>query len=393
MNMKSKLPKGITQRGKRFWISYNVNGQRIRESAGESLPLAREALIKKKAEAAEGKYFPNRKNNSVTFQDIAGKFWEMHGRHLRSPSWASVLKDLREDFGHLPAVKISSVDIETYYNKIRARASVSTANRHITLLKSIFNKAIIWEMFNGENPTAGIAKLKEPAHRLRYLSQMEIGNLLGAADDRMRPLLIAALLTGMRRGELLALTWANVDLARGMIYILQSKSGKPREIPIAPKLREILAEMRPREPAAKVFDIPIITLRRSFAKALSTAGISGFHFHDLRHTFASHFIMKTGNLPALQKLLGHASPIMTQRYAHLSNGYLQTEMLAFNSCMSIKSVSEPENRVIGHNSGTIAIPAYKKYAKIYNDKCRGSSTVERSLRKRQVVGSNPILGF
>jgi len=102
MNMKSKLPKGITQREKHFWISYNVNGQRIRESAGESLPLAREALIKKKAEAAVGRYFPNRKNETITFQDIAAKFWEMHGKHLRSPSWASVLKDLREDFGHLP---------------------------------------------------------------------------------------------------------------------------------------------------------------------------------------------------------------------------------------------------------------------------------------------------
>ncbi|HAH32377.1 MAG TPA: hypothetical protein DCL44_08705 [Elusimicrobia bacterium] len=111
--MKSKLPKGIAQRGKHFWISYNVNGQRVRESAGLSLSLAREALIKRKAEAAEGKYFPHRKNNSITFRAITDKFWEMHGQHLRSGVWRYMLTELAEDFGHMPAVKISKLDIET----------------------------------------------------------------------------------------------------------------------------------------------------------------------------------------------------------------------------------------------------------------------------------------
>ncbi|HAH32877.1 MAG TPA: hypothetical protein DCL44_11255 [Elusimicrobia bacterium] len=100
--------------------------------------------------------------------------------------------------------------------------------------------------------------------------------------------------------------------------------------------------MGPLEPTDKVFNVPDITLRRYFGKCLEAAGIVGFRFHDLRHTFASHFIMKTGNLPALQKILGHASPIMTQRYAHLSSGYLQAEMRAFNTCMPITQESAPK---------------------------------------------------
>ncbi len=358
-----RLPKGITQRGPNYWISYNVAGQRIRESAGLSLSLAREALIKRKAEAAEGKYFPQRKNNGLTFQALTDKFWELHGRHLRSTIWRYMLTELAACFGHMPAAKISVADIQDYYNKIRARASVSTANRHLTLIKCIYNKAIAWELFTGVSPAAKVGKLKEPTNRLRYLSQTEIRNLLTACDAEtgrkdwksIRPLLAAALLTGMRRGELLALTWANIDMAQGTIYILQSKSGKPREIPIVQNLRNILESMGPQEPAAKVFDIPLITLKRHFDKALSVAGIGGFRFHDLRHTFASHFIMKTGNLPALQKLLGHASPIMTQRYAHLSSGYLQAEMRAFNSCMLTEGGLSPENKAIGHNLGTIAV--------------------------------------
>ena len=164
------------------------------------------------------------------------------------------------------------------------------------------------------------------------------------------PLLAVALLTGMRRGELLALTWANVDLAQGLIYITQSKSGKPREIPMAPNLRDILASIEPQDPERKIFDIPLITLKRQFSKAISAAGISGFRFHDLRHTFASHFIMKTGNLPVLQKILGHASPIMTQKYAHLGKGYMQNEMLAFNSCMPVGGELSLKNQAFGPNS-------------------------------------------
>ena len=144
----------------------------------------------------------------------------------------------------------------------------------------------------------------------------------------------------MRRGEILGLTWANLDLDQGVIYILQSKSGKGREIPIAAKLHDILTTLGPLEPTDKVFTVPNITLRRHFDQLLKDAGISSFRFHDLRHTFASHFIMKTGNLPALQKILGHASPMMTQRYAHLSSGYLQTEMRAFNACIPTESAQK-----------------------------------------------------
>lgn len=326
-----------------WWIDFYVCGKRKRERVGHSHKLAEEVLHKRKLEVAEGRFFPDRQKKSTSFREISEQYWKLHGQHLRSATtWQYMLKKITDRFGNKSTGDISVAEIQAFYNEIRARASVSTANRYLTLFKSVFNRAIAWELFNGVNPAAKIAKLKEPANRLRYLSQTEIRSILGACDARIRPLLAAALLTGMRRGELLALTWANIDLAQGIIYITKSKSGKPREIPIAQSLRDILEGMGHQEPAAKVFDLPIITLRRYFDKALSAAGISGFHFHDLRHTFASHFIMKTGNLPALQKLLGHASPMMTQRYAHLSDGYLQAEMRSFNTCMPITPESTPK---------------------------------------------------
>jgi len=347
--------KGLTLRGRIWWISYNANGRRIREGVGPSKSLAKEVLVKRKHEISEGKFFDTRKTRGVTFRAIADKYWEMCGQHLRSASWRYMLTEIVGRFGDKPAADISIADLQAFYNEIRARASVSTANRHLTLIKSVFNRAIAWELFSGSNPASKITKAKEPPNRLRYLSQGELRALLSACDTRIFPLLACAIYTGMRRGEMLALTWANVDLAQGLIYILQSKSGKPREIPIAPNLRDVLAGMGRQEPAAKVFNVPVITLRRHFELALKTAGISGFRWHDIRHTFASHFIMKTGNLPALQKILGHASPMMTQRYAHLSSGYLQAEMLAFNSCIPAGADFIPEIKAIGHNLGTIAI--------------------------------------
>lgn len=347
--------KGLTLRGRIWWISYNANGKRIRESVGPSKSLAKEVLAKRKNEISEGRFFDTRKTRGVTFRAIADKYWELHGQHLRSNAWRYMLTEVVTRFGDKPAGDISIADLQAYYNEIRARASISTANRNITLLKSVFNRAIAWELYSGANPATKITKAKEPANRLRYLSQAELRALLGVCDPRIFPILACALFTGMRRGEMLALTWANVDLAQGLIYILQSKSGKPREIPIAPNLRDILAGMDTQEPAAKVFNVPLITLRRQFMRVLSEAGITGFRFHDLRHTFASHFIMKTGNLPALQKILGHASPMMTQRYAHLSSGYLQAEMLAFNSCIPARADFTPEIKSIGHNLGTISV--------------------------------------
>ncbi|MBI4050991.1 MAG: site-specific integrase [Elusimicrobia bacterium] len=140
-------------------------------------------------------------------------------------------------------------------------------------------------------------------------------------SDRIRPIIMCALLTGMRKGEILNLRWENLDLDHNIIYVLDSKSGKPREIPIAPQLQEVFIGLG-RKASGNVFEVPEITLRRQFGIGIKAAGITGFRFHDLRHTFASYFVMKTGDLPALQRLLGHSSPMMTQRYAHLSQSHL-----------------------------------------------------------------------
>jgi len=116
-------------------------------------------------------------------------------------------------------------------------------------------------------------------------------------------------------------------------------------------LHEILENI-PGLHKGKVFNLSEPALRYYFERALRESGITDFRIHDLRHTFASHFIMKTSNLPVLQQILGHASPKMTQRYAHLAKNHIASEMRLFDVTMPVK---KPELEADGHQA-QISIP-------------------------------------
>jgi integrase len=261
------------------------------------------------------------------------KYWELHGQYLRSKkNYRLMSREARRAFGDRKIGAIGVADIQRYYNAIAARSSNATANRHLSFVRAVFNRAKDWGDFAGDNPCRAVRKQKEAPHRLRYLSVDEMERLLAAAHPRLRPILVCALMTGMRRGEILGLDWENVSLEHDTLYLLHCKSGKPREVPICSKLRDELLRMGPR-PRGPVFELAVIMIRRYFERALKAADVHGFRFHDLRHTFASHFIMRTNDLPALQRILGHSTPAMTLRYAHLSKGHLASEMAAFESAI------------------------------------------------------------
>lgn len=323
---------GIYLKGDTWFIDYYHEGQRIREKAGTNKAAAKQALAKRQTEILEGKFFSKREAPQVSFKDFASSYWELHGKYKRTKSYKSMLRLLVAEFGETPLSKFTVPMILAYRNKVKERASAVAANRHLAFLRSMFYKAIEWEKFAGENPAAKIKLDREDNHRLRFLSEQEIKRLLSNCPRRLYAVVACAILTGMRMGEILKLSWENVDLEHGIIYVLNSKSGKPREIPIAAKLDSILRSLGPGL-RGSVFEMPEITLRRHFPKALLASAIDDFRFHDLRHTFASHYIMQTGDLPSLQKLLGHATPTMTQRYAHLAANHLRSGIERFDSSM------------------------------------------------------------
>lgn len=129
----------------------------------------------------------------------------------------------------------------------------------------------------------------------------------------------------MRKGEILSLKWDNVDLKHGFILLDRTKNGERREIPINNTLEAhfLNRNMIRRLDISYVFYDPVNgkpyqDVKRSFKTALRKAGIRDFHFHDLRHTFASHLVMAGIDITTVKELLGHKTLTMTLRYAHLA---------------------------------------------------------------------------
>lgn len=348
-------------RGKIWYVDYYYQGRRLRERVGTSKTLAVQALNKILAEIAEGKFFPERQKPCITFAEMANLYWEHFAKNKKGArtTWPYVRK-LIEAFGNKRLDQISVLDITAYLNRLKAKLSPAAVNRYHAFLSSIYYRAIDWEKFSGHNPASKVKKLQEDNKRLRYLSQEEMKALIEKAHPRLYPALVCAMMTGMRKSELLGLDWENVDIERGFIYILKSKSGKKREIPISSKLRQVLLSLGPKE-SGSVFELPEIMMRRYFDRALKEAGIRDFRWHDLRHTFASHFVMKTKDIPALQNILGHATAQMTQRYAHLANSHLAVNMEIFDSGMAaIRPPVRLERSQIGPKVDTAFLEYSKK---------------------------------
>jgi len=165
---------------------------------------------------------------------------------------------------------------------------------------------------------------RENNTRDRWLTCEEERRLLAASAPWLQDVILFAIHTGMRCGEILNLTWGGVDLTRRTATVFKSKNGERRTIPLSHTLVQALqnkargrrmdSELVFTSAAHTPLDAP--NLRRSFRLALKHGQVSDFRFHDLRHTSATRMVQAGVDLYKVQRILGHKSPMMTQRYAH-----------------------------------------------------------------------------
>ena len=327
----------VRKRGKGYEIDYYADGRRYREAAGITKIEAMEVLGKRLREVREGRFFGTRSIKPIPIEELieeylkhfAGKSIEAERIHLNL---------IRDHFKRKLVSQITVHDVEKFLSvrrnvpkKSGEPRSAATCNRELGVLKRLLNKAIIWGMA-ATNPALSVKPLREPKGRTRSLSVEEAGRLLGVSPDHLRPILLTALDTGMRRGEILSMQWRNVDFANGLIFIPETKNGTPRYVPISDRLRESLKMLPLRVESDYVFagapgkgkvGIPFHDVRTSFETACRKAGIEGFRFHDLRHTAASHMVMRGVPLKTVGEILGHKTAAMTDRYSHLSPEHLR----------------------------------------------------------------------
>ncbi len=340
----------IRKRGGAYQIDYvDPGGKRVRLSFKRKKDAEAE-LGKRVSLIAEHRYLDVKKDYKTTLSELIKKYEENFGAQRSFDRWkAFCLKNFEDYFR--PETTLSNiryVDVETYQNHLREKITRqntvranSSINREISCLRHLFRKAVEWEMMERSPFDRGKSLLlKENNARLRFLTEDEVKRLLDACSSHLRDIVICALNTGMRRGEILSLKWSQIR--NGLIYLEQTKTDEPRQVPINEELARLFQEIRRKQkvgtehvftysrvnpmkgkpagtPVLNVLEgNPVSYIKTAFWAALRRAGIVNFKFHDLRHTFASHMVMRGASLKEVQEILGHKTMTMTLRYAHLS---------------------------------------------------------------------------
>lgn len=220
------------------------------------------------------------------------------------------------------------------------RRSPATVNRYLAALSHAFTVAVKEWGWLEDNPVRKVTRPKEPRGRVRFLSDTERLALLATCktsnSEFLYPVVVLALSTGARHGEIMGLKWDDVDFKRGVITLHETKNGERRLLPLAghalalmrdhAKVRRIDTELVfPNRKGDKPADI-----RTGFENALEQAGIKDFRFHDLRHSAASYLAMNGASLAEIAEVLGHKTLQMVKRYAHLSEAHTSKVVAAMN---------------------------------------------------------------
>lgn len=329
-----------------LWIRWTgADGKQKKESTKTTLKTEAEYLLSVKRKAAMEGIIPDRNKKAVLFSAFM-KDYLVSSEHQKAYESKKFRVDLLlKEFGDIPISTFSIKAVEQYQSKrLKEGKKPASVNKELATLKHMLSKAVEWEMVS-EEAVKGALKVKllqENNRRLRYLSKDESATLIGKCTKHLRPMVVAALNTGMRRGEIFGLTWDRVDLRHGFILLSTSKNGERREIPINATLRAQFEELALDNVDGHRFVFhekdgkPYDSVKRSFKTACDDAKIADFHFHDLRHTFASQLVMAGVDLTTLKELLGHKDIKMTLRYAHLAPSHKLRAVELLDMQMSLK---------------------------------------------------------
>jgi integrase len=209
-----------------------------------------------------------------------------------------------------------------------SKRSPATVNRYLASLSAVMTYGVKECSWIQANPCLRVTKFKESSGRDRIVSEEECIRILeecrSSRNEHLLPIVMIALTTGMRRGEITGLTWACIDLDRGLINLKDTKSGKPRTISLVGTPLQILQERFRNKKIHALYVFPAkkcfgqIAIRKAWDEALKRAGIENLRFHDLRHTFATYAAEAGASNIELATAMGHQTLQMLQRYTHMN---------------------------------------------------------------------------
>jgi len=283
--------------------------------------------------------FPMRINTFKELLDLVDE----RDKAARMPSYRTFFRriadQLEAHFGGMEVRAIGPFEIERYKTKkFKEGCQGSTVNRHLAVLNKVFVLGKKWKLVES-NPVEEVEMERESPGRQVFLTPQQEGKLLEACPPHLKIPVRLALRFGMRKGDLLSLKAGQVDLSVDRLFIMDAKTRTPRFIPIPWLEKPLLASLVDRVKAEQGLGLNpdgflFLTrlgsryseggFRKEFAKAIRSAGLGDFRWHDLRHCCASDLINSGASLEVVSKVLGHKQARTTQRYAHLSLSAMRT---------------------------------------------------------------------
>lgn len=308
-------------------ISTVVNGQRVflRESTGKYDRAEAEAYAQKRftkiIEEFEYRTNPT-KLKSYTLDQAFGMFWDEIGQyHRNSKDTYSKISILAKELPNLPLAQLTIDDFVDFVSRKRKEGRANaTINRYLALMSAVFN---LCKKRRVEVPDINVREfmLKEKAENIQYIPDWQtMDKIIYAAADHLKPIILTALYTGLRKSDILNLKWEDIKGDKIVLYVkdCRHEGGKIHFVDIFPALKEIIfAQPKINEYIFNYEGERIKDIKTAWHTAIRKAGVKYVNFHTLRHTCATWILQKTGNLKLVQQVLGHSDMRVTSKYAHI----------------------------------------------------------------------------
>jgi integrase len=334
-----------------WWVDVTFNHTRYRKRSPESTragAVGYEVLLRQKLAKGES-IDRDARERDLTFKQFAGRWFndyvKPNNKYSEQVGKKCILsRSLIPFFGSMPIGKIGAHDIERYKAKrVQEGLTNKTIRNHLTVLNKCISTAYEWLQLEGAPPKVKWPKCAPPD--IDYLSPEECELLLFHAKDVMHEMVMTALRTGMRQGEIRALQWSSIDWLNRSIAVRHSwdnhrgvlvppMNNRIRHIPLDIDVSEMLHGRK--QETGYVFlspdGRPFTNCRVNYAikKLCKWAGLRKVGWHTLRHTFASHLAMRGVPLPVIKELMGHSSITTTMRYAHVAPSTLRSAIDMLN---------------------------------------------------------------
>jgi integrase len=370
----------VTSAGSRSWVlNYRTRAGRERRITIGDTSIWRATAAREKARQLKRQISDGgdpladieAERSAPTVAELIERFEQEHLPRKRASTTADYRRMLnnhiRPHFGeHSKVADITFADIDRLHRRITNTGHCHRANRVIAVVSKMFSLAMRWGM-RDTNPAKGIERNVEHTRR-RYVSADELVRLTKALaehpDKQTADVIRLLLLTGARRGEVLAMRWADIDLTEGTWSkpASSTKQKEAHEVPLSAPARQLLSEIREQQAgkrhAVGEFVFPgggetghVVEIKRAWRQLTQAAKISSLRIHDLRHSFASQLASGGASLPLIGALLGHSNPSTTHRYAHLFDDPQRAAVERVGAVITAAGKPEPAEPVAGFPGG------------------------------------------